>query len=83
MIFNTGDGRTIDTDRDLGPEERHVLQKLFAWEALAESLDQFRAKKAEALERGWNGSGPVNPGTAFSAVVRVLEQRLRKRLGIS
>jgi len=59
MIFRTTDGQSFDTEKDLRSEERHVLQKLFGWEAMAASLDQFREKKRDALQRGWNNSGPV------------------------
>jgi len=81
MIFTTQDGRAFDTDRDLGPAERHILQKLFAWEAMAASLEQFREKKREALAKGWNQSGPVPEGAALRAIVRELENRLVARLG--
>lgn len=81
MIISTKSGRTFDTDRDLSAPERHVLQKLFAWEAMAESLQQFREKKGEALEKGWNNSGAVTPSPAFKAITMEMEEKVAARLG--
>ncbi|RLB21923.1 MAG: hypothetical protein DRG76_07945 [Deltaproteobacteria bacterium] len=80
MIFQLSDGRSFDTDRDLTAPERHVLQKLFLWETLASSMEQFRKKKKEALLKGWNNSGPVKEGPALRAIISELEKRLAKRL---
>ncbi len=80
MIFQLSDGRSFDTDRDLTAPERHVLQKLFLWETLASSMEQFREKKKEALLKGWNNSGPVKEGPALRAIISELEKRLAKRL---
>lgn len=81
MIIVTKTGRTIDTDKDLTPPERHVLQKLFAWEVMAESVEQFREKKAEALEKGWNNSGAVKASPALQAITHDMEHKVMKRLG--
>jgi len=80
MIFTTQSGQSFDTDRDLSAPERHILQKLFAWEALSTSLEQFQDKKREALEKGWNQSGPVQAGAAMKAIIRDLERKVRDRL---
>ncbi|MBW1732073.1 MAG: hypothetical protein JRH08_12525 [Deltaproteobacteria bacterium] len=80
MIFQLSDGRSFDTDRDLTAPERHVLQKLFLWETLASSMEQFREKKKEALLKGWNNSGPVKEGPSLRAIISELEKRLAKRL---
>jgi hypothetical protein len=80
MIIKTQTGSTFDTDRDLTAPERHVLQKLFAWSSLASSLEQFRQKRDQALEKGWNNSGPVRPSTALRAITRDLETKLRQRI---
>jgi hypothetical protein len=58
MIFETGHGETIDTAKDLTAPERHILQKLFLWKSMAVSVEQFREKKAEALQRGGTIRGP-------------------------
>ena len=81
MIISTKSGQTFDTDKDLSAPERHVLQKLFAWEAMAESLEQFREKKTEALEKGWNHSGPVKMSPAFRAITKELERKVIDRVG--
>ncbi len=80
MIFHTNTGQTFDTDRDLKPAERHVLQKLFAWESLANSLEQFREKRDEALQKGWDNGGPVKGSPALKAIIRDLEKKLVSRL---
>jgi hypothetical protein len=80
MIIKINSGKTFDTDKDLTAPERHILQKLFAWEAMAGTLDQFKEKKIQAYTRGWNNSGPVKPGKALSAIVSDMEQKVRKRL---
>jgi len=80
MIITTRGGKSIDTRTDLSAPERHVLQKLFAWEAMATSLEQFRKKKEEALLKGWNNSGPVKGSHAFLAITRDMEKKVRVRL---
>ncbi len=80
MIIHTKAGQTFDTDRDLRPPERHVLQKLFAWESMANSLEQFREKRDEALQKGWDNMGPVKESSALKAIIRDLEKKLVARL---
>ena len=79
MIIKTESGQTIDT-ADLGPEERHVIQKLMAWMTLVDSMEQFSQKKQQALAAGWNESGPVRETRALSVVIRHLEKQVRQRL---
>ncbi|RLC21207.1 MAG: hypothetical protein DRH56_09710 [Deltaproteobacteria bacterium] len=81
MIITTRNGLTFDTDRDLSAAERHILQKLFAWESMATSLQQFKEKKEEALRKGWNRSGPVKGGPAFRTIVSDMQQKVAARLG--
>jgi hypothetical protein len=80
MIIKINSGKAFDTDKDLTAPERHILQKLFAWEAMADTLEQFREKKLQAYANGWNNSGPVKPGSALSAIVRDMEQKVKVRL---
>jgi len=80
MIIRTSSGETYDTQKDLKPVERHILQKLFLWETMANSIEEFRQKKRLALEKGWNNSGPVAETKALRAIVAELENRLSKRL---
>ena len=80
MKFATAHGRIIDTDRDLAAAERHVLQKLFLWESMAVSLEQFREKKRDALRKGWNDSGPVTEGPSLRLIIGELERRVASRL---
>ena len=83
MIINTVDGKTIDTESDLSSEERHVLQKLFLWESMAESIEQFREKKEEALIRGWNNSGQISESPSLKSVIVHLESKLMTRLSLN
>jgi hypothetical protein len=80
MIIKTSGGRTFDTERDLTAPERHVLQKLFIWESMASSLDQFQQKKQEALQKGWNNSGPIRESEALKTIIIDLEEKIRLRL---
>jgi hypothetical protein len=80
MIINIYDGTSIDTVKDFGPEERHIVQKLFAWVTMVESVAQFRELKKKALVDGWNNSGPVRESRALSLVANDMEIRIRERL---
>lgn len=80
MIITTRGGRSIDTQIDLTAPERHVLQKLFAWELMATGIEQFREKKEEALQKGWNNSGPITESMAFKIIVKHVEKKLNDRL---
>lgn len=80
MIINTVDDKTINTETDLTSEERHVLQKLFLWETMADSLEQFREKTQEALIKGWNNSGQISESPALKSVISHLEKKILVRL---
>ena len=80
MIITTKDGNSFDTEIDLTAPERHILQKLFLWETMASSLQEFRMKKAEALLKGWNNSGPVNESSALHGIIKNLEEKVLIRL---
>jgi len=80
MILTTRTGQSYDTETDLSAQERHVLQKLFLWKSMASSVEEFRKKKEEALQKGWNRSGPVRESDALRAIVRDLEEKVILRL---
>jgi hypothetical protein len=80
MIITTKDGNSFDTETDLTAPERHILQKLFLWESMAASLQQFREKKGQALLKGWNNSGPIQESPALKSIVRDLERKVSARL---
>ena len=80
MIINTVDGKAIDTEEDLSAEERHILQKLFLWESMAESIEQFRDEKKKALSKGWNCSGEISESPALKSIINHLEKKLLSRL---
>ncbi|MDY7035829.1 MAG: hypothetical protein SV375_06665 [Thermodesulfobacteriota bacterium] len=56
------------------------MQKLFLWESLSSSLQEFRRKSDEALVKGWNNSGPINESQALKAIIRDLEEKVSIRL---
>ena len=74
------DGRSFDTETDLKATERHILQKLMAWEALVFSVEDFKQKKKEALQKGWNESGPVPESEALKAITDDMQEKVMKRL---
>ena len=80
MIITTKGGQSFDTDKDLTAPERHILQKLFLWESMSHSLEQFREKKNTALLKGWNNSGPVSESNALKNIIRHLEEKVSLRL---
>lgn len=80
MIVTTSKGVSVDTETDLTAPERHILQKLFLWKSMAESLDQFRLKKEQALLKGWNNSGPIAESPNLKIILQDLEGQVAKRL---
>lgn len=80
MIINIYNGTSIDTTKDFGPAERHIVQKLFAWASMVESVARFRELKEKALADGWNNSSPVRESRALSLVANELEVQIRRRL---
>ena len=80
MIFTTSGGRAFDTQKDLTAPERHVLQKLFAWQDMADSVEQFREKREEALQKGWNNSGPIKASIALKLIAKHMESKVVDRL---
>jgi len=80
VIIKIDNNTEIDTDRDLSSEERHILQKLFGWKTMVDSMAQFRQKKESALFVGWNNSGPIRESKALALVIQKLENDLRLRL---
>ncbi len=79
MKFQLDNGRVVDA-ATLSSEERHILQKWLAWQSLVTSVAQFREKRKQALEAGWNGSGPVRESPLLADLGRHLEEKLRARL---
>ncbi|MBW2207157.1 MAG: hypothetical protein JRG79_09625, partial [Deltaproteobacteria bacterium] len=73
-------GQSFDTETDLTAPERHILQKLFLWESMASSLEQFKEKKDQALNAGWNNSGPVSESTNLKLIIQDLEKKVKDRL---
>jgi len=80
MIFTTSQGRSYDTDKDLTAPERHILQKLFLWETMVSTIQEFRERTQDALRKGWNQSGPVPASMALKDIIRDLETRVANRL---
>jgi hypothetical protein len=80
MLYTTENGETFDLEKDFSSPERHILQKLLLWQEMAASREEFRQKKAAALQAGWNNSGPIKEGPALKCVTQDLEKRLVQRL---
>ena len=80
MIITTQSGQQFDTNQDLTPAERHVLQKLVLWESMASSIQEFREKKRAALATGWNNSGPVEQCPALKKILVDLETKIALRV---
>ena len=80
MILTLGNGQSFDTETDLTAPERHVLQKLFLWKSMASSVEEFRKKKEDALQKGWNHSGPIRESDTMRAIARDLEEKVTLRL---
>jgi len=80
MLFTIEDGKSFDTQVDLTAPERHILQKLFLWETMASSIEEFRLKKDDALENGWNDSGPISGSPALKSIISELERRVSVRI---
>ena len=80
MIIKTSSGRSFDTDRDLSAAERHIVQKLMAWESLVTSREQFMQKKTDALLKGWENSGPVTESPALRDIIKDIEKKVVVRL---
>jgi hypothetical protein len=80
MIITTKSGAAVDTSKDLSAPERHILQKLLLWKDLAVSVAEFRTKQQQALQDGWNNSGPIQAGRALGSIIRDLEETVAQRL---
>ncbi len=80
MIITIGNGKSFDTMKNLSAVERHILQKLFIWESMANSLEEFREKKEQALKSGWNNSGPISESQVLRMIIQDLEKKIVGRL---
>lgn len=80
MIIRTPDGDSYDTAKDLTAPERHILQKLFLWESMAPSVEEFARQAAIALHKGWNNSGPIKETQAFKLIIKSLEKKVESRI---
>ena len=80
MIICTSDGKSIDTETDLSAAERHILQKLLAWQSLVKTDAEFKKKRANAFAAGWNKSGPVAERPAMKTIIDDMEKKLLSRL---
>ncbi len=80
MLIALANGQTVDTDKDLSPAERHVLQKLLIWQEMATDLAKFREHRDRALQAGWDQSGPVRGSQVLALIIKDLEKKLQARL---
>jgi hypothetical protein len=47
---------------------------------MATSLEQFRKKKEEAFQKGWNNSGPIKESAALRIIIKDMEKKVIDRL---
>lgn len=80
MIITLSTGRKIDTETDLTAEERHIVQKLYAWASVLDSVEAFRVKRNQALDAGWNSSGPVAQRDMLREILNDVEKNLDAQL---
>lgn len=80
MKIKLSTGKEIDTESDCGPEERHILQKLFGYKIMVQSIEEFREKKDKAFSIGWNDSGPVRETETLSLIAQQIEKEIAERL---
>ena len=80
MIITTKNGKKYNTEIDLSAPERHILQKLFLWQSLADSVEEFNIKKETALLKGWNGSGPISESDALHNIILDLVKKVAERI---
>ncbi len=80
MQIHLSNGRKINTEKELTAEERHIVQKLYAWQSLVDSLDAFREKVRQAFDSGWNNSGPVARRDIMQQIVADLEKAVIERV---
>lgn len=80
MIICTSDGKSFNTETDLSAEERHILQKLLAWQSLVKTMQEFKEKRTRAFAAGWDKSGPVRERPAMKTIIDDMEKKLLSRL---
>jgi hypothetical protein len=80
MLIPIDNHADIDTDSDFSPAERHILQKLFGWKTMVNSVEEFRQHKVSALLKGWNDSGAIRESRAMVLVTQQMEKEIRIRL---
>lgn len=80
MIIPIDNDTSIDTDNDLSPEERHIVQKLLCYKYIASSISEFRQQKQKALATGWNNSGPIKESRTVALIATQLEKEINARL---
>jgi hypothetical protein len=80
MLYTTQKGESFDLEKDFSSPERHILQKLFIWRDMAASVEEFRLKKRQALDKGWGDSGPIQASRNLDSITRDFEAQVALRL---
>jgi hypothetical protein len=78
--LTTQSGESFDLEKDFSSPERHILQKLFIWKDMAVSVEEFRLKKREALQKGWGDSGPIQASRNLDSLTRDFESQVALRV---
>lgn len=82
MLYTTQKGESFDLEEDFSSPERHLLQKLLLWKELATSVEEFRRKKQEGLNKGWGDSGPIQESRNLQVLTLDLEEQVARRLQV-
>jgi hypothetical protein len=80
MLHTTLKGEVFDLEENFSSPERHILQKLFIWQEMATSIEEFRQQKEKALLAGWNNSGAIRESQTLKRLTQDLEDRVALRL---
>lgn len=80
MQIHLSNGRKINTEKDLTAAERHIVQKLYAWQSVVNSTEAFQEKIRKAFDSGWNNSGPVIRRDIMQQIVADLEKAVISRV---
>jgi hypothetical protein len=82
MIYTLGNGRSVDTNRDLNIVERNFIQKMMIYQYLNIGLESFRGRWRSDDSPVWNGPSTLDhPGPAVEILLdleRKLEERKRR-----
>ena len=78
MIYELGDGRKVDTDRDLDFEQRNFIQKMLIYSHLKMGLEEFRQRWRQAGNPVWKGPETLSSPSPAARIILDLEEKIRQ-----